>query len=114
LFIHNAAIRDLEKALDMNDRNYHVYILASKPRGVLYVGVSNDLVSRVYIHRNELVEGFTKKYYVHKLVYFETFEDRDEALKKEKLLKKWRREWKIELIEKGNPNWDDLYDTINQ
>ena len=98
----------------MDDQNYSIYILASKPRGVLYVGFSDELVGRVYIHRNELVEGFTKKYHVHRLVYFEIFEDRDEALKREKQLKRWRREWKITLIEKDNPKWDDLYDLINQ
>ena len=98
----------------MDDQNYYVYILASKPRGVLYVGFSDELVGRIYIHRNELVDGFTKKYHVHKLVYFETHQDRDEALKREKQLKRWKREWKIALIEKENPNWDDLYDSINQ
>lgn len=78
------------------------------------MGFSDELVGRVYVHRNELVEGFTKKYHIHRLVYFEVFEDRDEALKREKQLKRWRREWKFALIEKNNPNWDDLYDSINQ
>lgn len=67
--------------------NYYVYILVSKPRGVLYVGFSNELAGRIYAHREELVKGFTKKYHVHRLVYFEVFEDRDEALKREKSLK---------------------------
>jgi putative endonuclease len=99
----------------MNDRNYYVYILASKYKGVLYVGFSDDdLIGRTYIHRNELVNGFTKKYHVHRLVYFEVHGDRDEALKKEKQIKRWRREWKIALIEENNPDWDDLYDSINK
>ena len=80
----------------------------------MYVGFSDELVGRVYIHRNELVKGFTKKYHVHRLVYYEVFGDCDAALKREKQLKRWRRDWKIELIEKTNPNWLDLYDTINQ
>ncbi|MBI2607953.1 MAG: GIY-YIG nuclease family protein [Candidatus Doudnabacteria bacterium] len=94
--------------------NYFVYILASRPRGVLYIGFSDELVGRTYTHRNELIEGFTKKYHVHRLVYFEIFEDRDAALKREKQLKKWNRAWKIGLIEKHNPTWKDLYDEINQ
>lgn len=96
------------------DQDYYVYILASKPRGVLYVGFSDELIGRVYTHRNELVKGFTKKYHIHRLVYYEIFGDRDMALKREKQLKRWRREWKIALIEKDNPNWDGLYDSINQ
>lgn len=94
--------------------NYYVYIMASKPRGVLYVGFSDELVGRVYTHREGLVEGFTKKYFVTRLVYYEVHEDRDEALKQEKQLKRWRREWKIALIEKNNSEWKDLYDKINQ
>lgn len=94
--------------------NYYVYILASKQNGVLYVGFSSELISRIYLHKKEFLHGFTKKYYVHRLVYFEVFGDRDEALKREKLLKKWKRDWKISLIEKANPNWKDLYDSINQ
>ena len=94
--------------------NYYVYILASKPHGVLYIGFSDELVGRVYTHREELVAGFTKRYHVHRLVHYEIFEDRDEALKREKQLKKWNRAWKIRLIEKNNPTWKDLYDEINQ
>ncbi len=101
--------------LAMDDRNYYVYILASKPRGVLYIGFStDDLVGRVYLHRQESVAGFTKKYHVHKLVYYEVFGDKDIALQREKQLKKWKRVWKIVLIEKSNPEWKDLYDSINQ
>ncbi len=101
--------------LAMDDRNYYVYILASKPRGVLYIGFSDDdLVGRVYSHRQEFTDGFTKKYHVHKLVYYEVLGDRDAALQREKQLKKWKREWKIALIEKNNLEWNDLYDFINQ
>lgn len=91
---------------------YYVYILASKRNGTLYTGVTRNLVKRVYEHKNDLVEGFTKQYQVHNLVYFETHEDINEAIKKEKQLKKWKRSWKLQLIEKDNPNWKDLYDEI--
>ena len=89
-------------------KHSYVYILASKKNGTLYIGVTSNLVKRVYEHKNNLVEGFTKKYHVHTLVYYEVFEDIEEAIKWEKRLKKWNRKWKIELIEKKNPNWDDL------
>ena len=93
-------------------KHSYVYILASKKNGTLYIGVTSNLVKRVYEHKNNLVEGFTKKYHVHTLVYYEVFEDIEEAIKWEKRLKKWNRKWKIELIEKKNPNWDDLYESI--
>ena len=88
---------------------YYVYILASKKNGTLYLGVTNDIAKRVYEHKNNLVDGFTKKYSVHCLVYFEVCEDVRVAIQREKNIKKWRRRWKIELIEKNNPNWRDLY-----
>jgi putative endonuclease len=88
---------------------YYVYILASKKNGTLYLGVTNDLVRRVYEHKNNLVEGFSKKYEIHHLVYFEVCEDVRAAIQREKNIKKWRRQWKIELIEKSNPDWNDLY-----
>jgi putative endonuclease len=91
---------------------YYVYILASKKNGTLYIGVTNNLIKRVYEHKNDLVEGFTKKYGVHKLVYYEQTESVYSAIQREKQLKKWNRSWKIELIEKLNPDWDDLYDKI--
>jgi len=94
----------------MND--YYVYILASKRNGTLYIGVTNDLVRRVYEHKNNLVKGFTSKYNVHRLVYYEETNDIDVALNREKQLKKWRRKWKLELIEKMNPEWRDLYEEI--
>ncbi len=87
---------------------FFVYILASKKCGVLYIGVTNDLTRRVQEYKAGIIEGFTKKYFVHKLVYFETYTFILEAIKREKQLKKWNREWKIGLIEKQNPNWLDL------
>lgn len=88
---------------------YYVYILAGKKNGTLYIGVTSDLVKRIYEHKNDLVEGFTQKYSVHDLVYFETTESVESAIAREKQLKKWNRAWKIRLIEKGNPGWQDLY-----
>ena len=87
---------------------YYVYILASKIRGTLYIGITNDLQRRVYEHKNGVVKGFTQKYGVHKLMYFETFKNIDEAIKRENNLKKWKRDWKIKLIEEKNKNWLDL------
>ena len=89
-----------------------VYIVASKPNGTLYTGVTSDLVKRVYEHKDGLADGFTKKYDVHRLVYFEMHEDMNAAIAREKQIKKWDRAWKLELIEKGNPAWKDLYDDI--
>jgi len=89
-----------------------VYILASKRNGTLYVGVTSDLVKRVYEHKNGLADGFTKKYGIHNLVYFELHEDMNTAIAREKQIKKWNRTWKLELIEKSNPEWKDLYDDI--
>jgi putative endonuclease len=88
---------------------YCVYILASKKNGTLYVGVKSDLIKRIYEHKNELVEGFTQKYAIHNLVYFEATESIESAIMREKQLKKWNRAWKINLIEKSNPAWLDLY-----
>jgi len=93
----------------MVDHLYSVYILASKRNGTLYIGVTANLIKRVYEHKNHLVDGFTKKYNVHNLVYHETTEDISSAIRREKQIKKWKRKWKIELIEKKNPNWRDLY-----
>ncbi len=90
----------------------YVYILASKRNGTLYIGVTSSLVKRVYEHKCNLVEGFTKKYKVHHLVYFEEHEDIQQAITREKQIKKWKRKWKLALIEKRNPNWRDLYDEI--
>lgn len=94
------------------ERNPVVYILASKRNGTLYIGVTSDLVKRVWEHKNDLVEGFTRKYSVHTLVYFEMHHEMVEAIQREKQLKKWNRAWKIELIEKTNPLWRDLWQDI--
>ena len=91
---------------------YYVYILASKRNGPLYVGVTNDLIRRVYEHRNDFVQGFTHKYGVHRLVYFEHCEDFDSALQREKRIKEWKRKWRVELTETGNPEWKDQYEEI--
>jgi putative endonuclease len=96
----------------MGARSYYVYILASRIGGTLYIGVTNDLTRRVAEHRLKLVDSFTKKYEVHRLVYFEQFDDVENAIRREKRLKKWNRAWKIRLIEELNPNWDDLYPGI--
>jgi putative endonuclease len=89
-----------------------VYILANKIGGTLYIGVTSDLVRRVFEHRSEVVRGFTKRYRVHRLVYFEQFSDVQTAIRREKRLKKWNRAWKVRLIEEANPNWDDLFPAI--
>ena len=93
-------------------KNFYVYILAGKRNGTLYIGMTNNLNKRVYEHKHGLIEGFTKKYNVHKLVYFEKTDDAIGAITREKQLKKWKRKWKIKLIEKDNPEWKDLYDEL--
>ena len=93
-------------------KQYYVYILASKIYGTLYTGVTNDLLKRVFEHKNDLVQGFTQKNPVHRLVYYEVHEDIHQAIIREKRLKKWNRQWKISLIEKGNPGGRDLYDGL--
>jgi putative endonuclease len=96
----------------MEARSYYVYILASKIGGTLYIGVTNDIVRRVGEHKLKLAEGFTKRYDVTRLVYFEVFDQIEPAIQREKRLKKWPRAWKISLIEKDNPDWNDLYPGI--
>jgi putative endonuclease len=91
------------------DKNYYVYILASRRNGTLYIGVTSDLIKRTWEHKNKVIEGFTKRYSVDKLVYFEQFSDPENAIKREKRLKKYDRKWKLELIEKENPEWRDFY-----
>jgi putative endonuclease len=91
--------------------NFYVYILASKRIGILYVGVTSDLIKRIYEHNSRLVDGFTKHYGVHRLVYYEIAENAEAALLRERQIKKWRRVWKLKLIEEGNPEWQDLYDS---
>jgi putative endonuclease len=92
---------------------YYVYILASQPQGTLYVGVTNDLARRVFEHKGDLIGGFTKRYGVHRLVYYETYADIREAIGREKAIKKWRRAWKVALIERDNAGWSDLYERLN-
>ena len=89
-----------------------VYILASHRNGTLYTGVTSNLPARVWQHKNDLVEGFTKKYGVHTLVYYEVHEDMQSAINREKQIKKWKRAWKLALIETQNPTWRDLSDTL--
>lgn len=91
---------------------YYVYILANGKNGTLYIGVTDNLVRRVWEHKNNLVKGFTEKYNVHNLVYFEQHLDINEAILREKQMKKWKRYWKIKLINKFNPTWSDLYNQI--
>ncbi len=89
-----------------------VYILASKKNGTLYIGVTSNLIQRIWQHKNNQEEGFTKKHNVHTLVYYEQHEMLESAITREKLMKKWKRDWKIRLIEKHNPHWEDLWPEI--
>lgn len=93
-------------------KSYYAYILASKWNGTLYIGITSNLLRRIWEHKNNLDESFTKKYDVHMLVYYEDTKDVSGALKREKQLKKWNRQWKLELIEKQNPDWKDLYNDL--
>ena len=96
----------------MMDKQYCVYILANRKNGTLYVGITSDLIRRVGEHKNKVVAGFTKRYGVDKLVYYEVFDDPENAIKREKRLKYYKRAWKIDLIEKNNPQWKDLYKAL--
>ena len=89
-----------------------VYILASRRNGTLYTGVTSDIVKRVWEHRSDVVEGFTKRYSVHTLVWFELHETMESAIRREKAIKGWNRTWKLELIEQSNPTWSDLYSSL--
>lgn len=91
---------------------YYVYILANSKNGTLYIGVTNDLKRRIWEHKNDLVKGFTKKYGVHNLVYYEQHEDVEQAILREKQMKRWKRYWKIKTINTMNPSWEDLYSKI--
>ena len=93
---------------------YYVYILASQPNGTLYIGVTNDLVRRVHEHKTDTVASFTKRYGVHRLVYFEATENIESAIQREKRMKKWPRDWKTNLITQENPDWDDLFPEVAQ
>ncbi len=113
-----AAIRDLDPAVvgtamkEMRTKVFYVYITASGPRGVLYVGMTSDLAGRAWQHRNRVMDGFTKRYWVDRLVYFEHHETADSAARRERALKRWRRDWKIELVERSNPTWADLFPEV--
>ena len=92
---------------------FYVYIMSNHKNGTLYIGVTSNLPARVFEHKSELIEGFTKKYHLHNLVYYEVYEDVRSAITREKQLKKWKRNWKINLIKKMNPQWRDLYPDIS-
>lgn len=91
---------------------FYVYLLASRKQGTLYLGVTKDLVRRTYQHKEKLLPGFTSQYDIRRLVWFEIYDDPTTAIEREKQIKKWRRAWKIDLIEKENPEWKDLYPEI--
>jgi putative endonuclease len=93
-------------------KTYFVYIMASKKNGTLYIGVTSDLARRVWQHKNNAHDGFTKKYGVHRLVWYEVHREVTDAIQREKQMKKWCRQWKINLIEQENPDWRDLYDEL--
>ncbi len=95
-------------------KQFYVYILASKRNGTLYTGVTSNLTQRIWQHKNDVVEGFTRKYNVKKLVYYEVHDNAESAITREKRIKKWRRNWKLRLIEESNPQWKDLYDDIRR
>mgnify|MGYP002779318398 CR=1 FL=1 len=95
------------------EKTYHVYILASARNGTLYVGVTSDLAARIWQHRSGATPGFASRYGVYRLVHVEAFLDVNEAILREKRIKKWRRAWKLGLIERNNPQWQDLYEVIN-
>jgi putative endonuclease len=94
------------------NRQPAVYILASERNGTLYIGVTSDLIKRIWEHKNDIHDGFTKNYHVHVLVYYELHDEMSTAIQREKQLKKWNRAWKLNLIEAKNPQWDDLYGKI--
>ena len=93
-------------------KNYYVYVLTNERNGTLYIGVTSDLIKRIWQHKNDVNEGFTKKYQTHSLVYYEQCSSIETALNREKRLKNWQRSWKLELIESSNPYWKDLYEFI--
>ena len=93
-------------------KEFYVYILCGKRNGTLYTGVTSDLAKRVYEHKNNLVEGFTKTHGVHRLVWYERHETAQSALNREKQIKKWNREWKLRRIDESNPLWEDLYESL--
>jgi putative endonuclease len=112
---HSGARRRREPGIQTRARGitvFYVYLLASQKQGTLYLGVTKDLMRRVYQHKEKLLPGFTSRYDVRRLVWFEVYDDPVNAIEREKEIKKWRRDWKIALIEKNNPDWRDLYPEI--
>ncbi len=95
------------------DKQFYVYILASKRNGTLYSGVTSKLIGRIWQHKKDKIEGFTQKYNIKRLVYYEVHNNAESAISREKQIKKWRRAWKLKLIEGKNPDWKDLYETLN-
>jgi putative endonuclease len=112
LLRHSGESRNPDNEGESLSKQPVVYILASKRNGTLYIGVSSGLVKRIWEHKNNLVEGFTKRYGIHQLVWYEQHENMESAIEREKRLKEWKRKWKLELIESTNPDWKDLYYTI--
>ena len=96
----------------MNEHNYYVYILAKAKNSTFYTGVTNDLVRRVWEHKEEIADSFTKKYGIKTLVYYEYFDDIEQVIHREKIIKKWKRDYKIDAVEKMNPDWKDLYEDL--
>jgi len=113
LYAFSSSFRRTPESRDVSmNKQPAVYILASKRNGTLYIGVTSDLLKRIWEHRNDMVEGFTRRYGVHRLVWYEVHESMESAIEREKRLKEWKRKWKLELIERSNPDWRDLYDMI--
>jgi putative endonuclease len=113
VFLRHAGERRHPRGLSRTvTRQPAVYILASRRNGTLYTGVTSDIVNRVWEHKNDVVEGFTKRYGVHLLVWFELHQTMESAIRREKTIKGWKRRWKLELIEQSNPDWADLYTSL--
>jgi putative endonuclease len=102
----------LKKTKDYKMKTYYVYMMANNYNNVLYIGITNDLVRRVYEHKNDIIKGFTNKYKCHKLVWFTSTHDINAAILTEKRMKKWNKQYKVNLINKNNPDWEDLYDEL--
>ena len=109
---HNSVIPGLTRDPGSMAKKYYVYILSSKKNGTLYMGITSNLIKRIWEHKNKVIEGFTEKYNVDKLVYYEEYSDPENAIIREKRLKRYQRQWKLKLIEKNNPNWQDLYNQL--